>query len=68
MKKLIGVLLLVSGAWALVVPQANLGLQELRWMSRHAFPAEAILGSLLVTLGYLLLGEYMLQYRHKLDK
>jgi len=56
-KKLAGLALLLAGAWALIAPQANLGLPELRWISRHAFPGEAILGMLALGLAYVLLGS-----------
>ncbi|MGA3009008.1 MAG: hypothetical protein ABSD72_01990 [Terracidiphilus sp.] len=56
MKRLIGTILAFVGGWFLVAPQARLGLQELRWMSRHTFPGEALAGSLLVAIGYLLIG------------
>jgi len=46
MKRLIGTVLAFVGGWFLVAPQARLGLQELRWMSRHTFPGEALAGSL----------------------
>ena len=57
MKKLVGLALLLAGAWALIAPQANLGLPELRWIARYAFPGEAILGMLALGLAYLLLGS-----------
>lgn len=48
--------MLIFGAWFLIAPQASLGLQELRWMSHHVFPGETLVGVLLITLGYLLIG------------
>lgn len=57
MKKLVGLVLFLAGAWALIAPQANLGLPELRWISRHAFPGEAIVGMLALGLAYVLLGS-----------
>ncbi len=57
MKKIAGVLLLILGSWALIAPQANLGLTELRWIARYAFPGEALLGVLLLGVAYLLLGK-----------
>ncbi len=56
-RKIAGVLFLVLGAWALVVPQANLGLTELRWLSHYAFPGEAFVGALLLGIAYFLLGR-----------
>jgi hypothetical protein len=57
MKRLTGIVLLFIGGWFLVAPQANLGLQELRWMSRDTLPGEALAGSLLLAIGYLLIGK-----------
>jgi hypothetical protein len=57
MRRLAGIVLLFVGGWFLVAPQANLGLQELRWMSRCTFPGEALVGSLLLATGYLLIGK-----------
>ena len=57
MRKAAGVVLLMLGAWALIAPQANLGLTELRWIARYAFPGEALLGVLLLGAAYLLLGK-----------
>jgi hypothetical protein len=57
MKRLIGFFLLITGAWALIVPQANLGLPALRWISRYTFPGEAFVGALAITVAYLFLGS-----------
>jgi hypothetical protein len=57
MKKASGVALLVLGSWALIAPQANLGLTELRWIARYAFPGEALLGVLSLGGAYQLLGK-----------
>lgn len=57
MRKAVGVVLLLAGSWALIAPQANLGLTELRWIARYAFPGEALLGALLLGGAYLLLGK-----------
>lgn len=57
MRKAVGVVLLLAGTWALIAPQANLGLTELRWIARSAFPGEALLGALLLGGAYLLLGK-----------
>jgi hypothetical protein len=57
MKRIAGFALLVLGAWALIAPQANLGLPELRWLARHTFPGEVIAGIVLFGLGYYLLGK-----------
>ena len=57
LRKLAGILFLLLGIFALIAPQAILGLTELRWLSRFAFPGEALLGAVLVGLAYLLLGR-----------
>ncbi len=57
MRKAVGVVLILAGSWALIAPQANLGLTELRWIARYAFPGEALLGVLLLGAAYLLLGK-----------
>jgi hypothetical protein len=57
MRKIAGFILLALGAWALIAPQANLGLPELRWLSRHTFPGEVLAGIVLFGLGYYLLGR-----------
>ena len=57
MRKIAGFILLALGAWALIAPQANLGLPELRWLSRHTFPGEVLAGIVLFGFGYYLLGR-----------
>jgi hypothetical protein len=57
LKKSPGVIFLLAGALALIAPQANSGLTELRWVSHYAFPGEALVGAVLVGLAYLLLGR-----------
>ena len=57
MRKVAGFALLFLGAWALIAPQANLGLSELRWLSRHTFPGEVLAGIVLFGAGYYLLGK-----------
>jgi hypothetical protein len=57
LRRIFGIVLLVAGAWGLIAPQANLGLTELRWMSRYAFPGEAIVGIVFLGLAYYLLGS-----------
>jgi hypothetical protein len=56
-RRLLGFALLPLGAWALIVPQANLGLPELRWISLYAFPGEAVAGMLILGIAYFLLGR-----------
>ena len=57
MKRSIGFALILIGAWALIAPQANLGLPELRWLSKGTFPGEALVGMVLFCLAYYLLGD-----------
>jgi hypothetical protein len=57
MRKVVGVVLLVLGVWALIAPQANLGLPELRWISRYSFPGEVLSGILLLGFAHYLLGN-----------
>jgi hypothetical protein len=57
MRRILGGILLVPGAWALIAPQANLGLPELRWMARSSFPGEALVGAVIVGLAYYLIGQ-----------
>jgi hypothetical protein len=57
MRKVTGFVLLFFGTWALIAPQANLGLPELRWLSWHAFPGEILAGILLLGAGYYFLGN-----------
>ena len=37
------------GAWMIVSPQALLGLDQLKWMYRYAFPGEVVLGAMVMT-------------------
>jgi hypothetical protein len=57
MRRTLGLILLVLGAWALIAPQANLGLPELRWMARTSFPGEALVGIGIFALAYYLIGR-----------
>lgn len=47
--RLIGWAVLAAGTWMMVSPQALLGLNLLKWMSRYAFPGEVLLGALAFT-------------------
>jgi Na+/H+-dicarboxylate symporter len=47
--RLVGWLLMAFGAWMIVSPQALLGLDQLKWMHKYAFPGEVILGALVMT-------------------
>ena len=57
MRRVAGAVLLFLGTWALIVPQANLGLPALRWMSRYTFAGEVLAGILLLGVGHYLLGS-----------
>jgi hypothetical protein len=57
LRKATGLILLMAGAWALIAPQANLGLTELRWMARNTFPGEALVGIALLVVSQFLLGR-----------
>ena len=48
-RKLLGWIIMIPALWMLVSPQALLGLNQLRWMYKFAFPAEAVLGTLLLS-------------------
>jgi hypothetical protein len=53
----VGFILLAPGAWSLIAPQANLGLQEFRFLSRHVFPGQSLFGAILIAAAYFLLGR-----------
>ena len=55
LSRLIGWGFLAVGAWMFVSPQAILGLDQLKWMSRYAFPGEVLLGALSFTIALQLL-------------
>jgi hypothetical protein len=40
---------MAMGAWMIVSPQAVLGLDQLKWMYKYAFPGEVLLGAFLFT-------------------
>jgi len=46
---LIGWMLMALGVWMIVSPQSLLGLDQLKWMYRFAFPGEVALGALVMT-------------------
>ena len=50
-----GWILMSVGAWMLVSPQALLGLDELKWIHKYAFPGEVVLGALVMTASLCLL-------------
>jgi Na+/H+-dicarboxylate symporter len=49
LSRLAGWILMAAGAWMIVSPQAVLGLDQLKWMYKYAFPGEVLLGALLMT-------------------
>jgi hypothetical protein len=50
MSKFIGWILFLIGTWMLISPQALIGLNELKWMSKYAFSGEALLGIAVLTI------------------
>ncbi len=54
--KIVGWVALLAGTWALVSPQAHLGLNQLKWMHNYAFAGEVPLGILLWSVSLYLLG------------
>lgn len=54
--RLAGWVLMAPGVWMMISPQAILGLDQLKWMYRHAFPGEVLLGALAITVSLGLLG------------
>jgi Na+/H+-dicarboxylate symporter len=52
---LIGWILIAAGTWMLVSPQALLGLNELKWIHKYAFPGEVVLGAVVMTVSLYLL-------------
>jgi Na+/H+-dicarboxylate symporter len=45
---MIGWMLMALGVWMIVSPQSLLGLDQLKWMYRFAFPGEVVLGALVM--------------------
>jgi Na+/H+-dicarboxylate symporter len=56
--RFIGWAIMVLGAWMIVSPQALLGLDQLKWMYRYAFPGEVLLGALAITVSLQLLAPH----------
>ena len=52
MRKMLGWVLLLLGAWCMISAQTQIGLKELQWMARYAFPAEALLGCVLLSAAF----------------
>ena len=55
MRRLLGWILFLAGAWMLVSPQALTGLEQLRWMHRYTFPGEVLAGVVVMAAAYFLL-------------
>ena len=55
MRKFLGWLALLAGAWMLISPQALMGLKQLQWMHRYAFSGEAVLAIPVMGIAYYLL-------------
>jgi hypothetical protein len=55
LRRVAGWLLFLIGTWMMVSPQAVLGLNELKWMARYAFPGEVLLGAVVLSAAYLLI-------------
>jgi Na+/H+-dicarboxylate symporter len=49
LSKFAGWILLASGGWMIVSPQALLGIDLLKWMHNYAFPGEVLLGALVMS-------------------
>ncbi len=56
MRRILGIILALAGSWMLVSPQALLGLKELKWMYRYAFPGEVLIGIVAISIGFYLIG------------
>jgi hypothetical protein len=57
MRRVLALVLFSLGAWGLMAPQANLGLAELRWMSRYVFPCESFVGMVVLGFAFYLVGH-----------
>jgi hypothetical protein len=55
-KKIVGWILFALGAWMMIVPQAILGLDQLKWLARYAFPGEMLLAIVILMAAYYLIG------------
>jgi hypothetical protein len=56
MRRILGIILALAGSWMLVSPQALLGLGELKWMYKYAFPGEVLIGIAVISIGFYLIG------------
>jgi Na+/H+-dicarboxylate symporter len=55
LSRMTGWILMALGAWMIVSPQALLGLDQLKWMYKYAFPGEVALGAMVMTFSFYLL-------------
>lgn len=55
--KFIGYLILLTGIWMMVCPQANTGLPMLKGLSQYAFPGEAFVGAIVASLSFLFVNK-----------
>jgi len=55
LSKLIGWVLMAFSSWMIVSPQALMGLDQLKWMYKYAFPGEVVLGALVMAVSLHLL-------------
>jgi hypothetical protein len=56
MRRILGIVLALIGSWMLISPQALLGLSELKWMYKYAFPGEVLVGIVVISIGFYLIG------------
>ncbi len=56
MRKLAGWVLFALGLWMMTSPQAGLGVEQLRWAASFAFPGEVLLGVVVLSAAYYLMG------------
>jgi len=55
MRRILGIILALVGSWMLVSPQALLGLAQLKWMYKYAFPGEVLIGIVIIAIGFKLM-------------
>lgn len=55
MRKILGWIVFAIGSWMLISPQSLLGLKQLKWMYKYAFPGEVLLGVLVTCIAFYLL-------------
>lgn len=56
MRRILGIILALIGSWMLVSPQALTGLSELKWMYKYAFPGEILVGIVVISVAFYLIG------------